>query len=341
MVAPLRIASANSALGSTPCPSSSAGARRALLSLDGGFLGGDGFFGGGAALAAASVAGCSAAVVALVMAVWSAITRITTFDVGVTPAVGQSGDPHRQARTSLPVGDRAGGIGTPLTGAARIIGTQPVDHRGDAFVQTAAAGASSCPNTDTVSVSSSHAPMMKSRPRTAVSVRRCASGSNRATCASTATRSFSSERRSHLTARSAIAASMSAQACLALHQPGGPGDRRDQPGTQRALAEQRRDLGQMLAQRLGDAHLPRGAPRPDRHRRTHLSSRARPRIKHPQRPLVVVLDTAAGQLRDRGQPARTGDRLLAHPVLDRGHQLHITGRRELRIEHTFESTTGL
>ena len=35
------------------------------------------------------------------MAVWSAITRITTFDVGVTPAVGQSGDPHRQARTSL------------------------------------------------------------------------------------------------------------------------------------------------------------------------------------------------------------------------------------------------
>ena len=33
---------------------------------------------------------------------------------------------------------------------------------------------------------------------------------------------------------------------------------------------------------------------------------------------------------------RTGDRLLAHPVLDRGHQLHITDRREHRIEHTFD-----
>ena len=147
------------------------------------------------------------------MALWSAITRITTFDVGVTPAVGQSGDPHRQARTSFlsaiaPTASerrspalRGSSAHKPLTIAAR------------RCLSTAAAGPSSCPNTDTMSVSSSHAPMMKSRPRTAVSVRRCASGSKRATCASTAMRSFSSERRSQVTARSAIAASISAHAC--------------------------------------------------------------------------------------------------------------------------------
>ena len=235
------------------------------------------------------------------MAVWSAITRITTFDLGVTPAAGQCGDPHRQARVSLPsaIAPAASERRSPaLRGSSA---HSPLTIAVTRCFITAAAGASSCPNTDTVSVSSSHAPMMKSRPRTTVSVRRCASGSYRATCASTATRSLSSDSRSHLTARSAIAASMLAHASLALHQPSAPGDRGDQPGTQRALAVQRRNLGQVLAQRLGDTHLPRGAPRPDRHRRSHLSGRRIPRIERPQRALVVGLDPTRGSTR-RSRP---------------------------------------
>ena len=84
----------------------------------------------------------------------------------------------------------------------------------------------------------------------------------------------------------------------------------------------------MFAQRFGDAHLPQGAPRPDRHRRGHFSTSGIPRVESPQHTLVIGVDAAAGQLRDRGEPP-PGDRLLAHAVLDRGNQLRIGGRREL------------
>ncbi len=94
----------------------------------------------------------------------------------------------------------------------------------------------------------------------------------------------------------------------------------------------------MIAQRFGDAHLPRGAALPDRHRRTDLGGRRVPRVERPQRAFVVVVDAAAGQLGDHGKPPGTGDRLLPHPVLDRGNENLIRGRRELRIEHAFEFT---
>ena len=42
-----------------------------------------------------------------------------------------------------------------------------------------------------------------------------------------------------------------------------------------------------------------------------------------------VVDAAAGQLGDHGKPPGTGDRLLPHPVLDRGNENLIRGRREL------------
>ncbi len=128
---------------------------------------------------------------------------------------------------------------------------------------------------------------------------------------------------------------------VALHQPGAPGDRRHQPGTQRALPVQRCDLGQVFAKRFGDAHLSRGAARPDGHRGGHLGGRRIPGVERPQRAVVVVfVDAAPSQLGDRGQPPGTGDRLLPHTVLDRGNKLLITGRRKLGIEHTFDTATA-
>ncbi len=172
------------------------------------------------------------------MAAWSAITRITTFDFGCHPGGGAVRFSTPAGQDVVAVGDRAGGIGAALTGAARILGAQPVDHRGHPlFPAPRRPGPAGCPNTDTVSVSSSQAPMMKSRPRTAVSVRRCASGSYRV------------DLRIHRHAQLVFGQPFPVHGplgdrgvdlgprLLALHQPGGPGDRRDQPGAQRALAD--------------------------------------------------------------------------------------------------------
>jgi hypothetical protein len=156
--------------------------------------------------------GAAVTLVASSMAVWLAITRITTWEVSVTPAAGQSADPQRQARVSLrsAIAPTASERRSPAVRGSSA--HSPASIAATRCRNTSAAGASSRPHTDTVSASSSHASMVKSRPRTAVSVRRCASGSNRATSMSTAWRSLSSDSRSQWVARSAMAASMWAQA---------------------------------------------------------------------------------------------------------------------------------
>ena len=119
---------------------------------------------------------------------------------------------------------------------------------------------------------------------------------------------------------------------------GRPGDGRDDPRAQRAFAGQRGHFGQAVTQRERDVHLSRGPAVPDMQRGGHLGGRRIPRIKRPQRAVVVVIDAAVHQLRDRGQPSRTGSGFGAGAVLDRRDQLAITNRRELRIEHMCEST---
>ena len=124
---------------------------------------------------------------------------------------------------------------------------------------------------------------------------------------------------------------------VALHQPGAPGDRRHQPGTQRALPVQRRNLGRCSR----SASAMRICPEARRDPIAIAAATSAAANPTGQTPTTRVRHRArrGGGSTPRSRPTAAHRRsLLAHPVLDRRHKLHIAGGREHRIEHTFEYT---
>ena len=247
---------------------------------------------------------------------------------------GQSGDPHRRPESLVARCDRAGGIRTPLTGAARIIVTDPVPSRRPARARRRRRGQQP-PEHRHVSVSSSHAPTVKSRPRIAVWVRRTASGSYRFTRRPPPAQLLFGQG-APLAARSADASSISAQAC----SPSTSRVAQVTVETIRALNApfvQRGHPGEPVTQGLAirifpDARRTRCDRAPTSAAADAHESNAHNARSSPSSTRRRVNSAIAANWRAPGSPPGP------HPVLDRRHQLHITGRRELRFENMWRST---
>ena len=80
------------------------------------------------------------------------------------------------------------------------------------------------------------------------------------------------------------------QRLLVLNEVGQPGDGRHDEWAQRAFEMQGGHPGQPITQGHRDAHLARGPAVTDIERGGHLGGLRHPRIKRPQRALVVVFD---------------------------------------------------